>query len=258
MKIASWNVNSLNVRLPQLLQWLKETSPDIVALQETKVTDDKFPRMEIEAAGYHAAFTGEKGYNGVALLSRKPFTEIVTDLPGLADPQRRFLAATTDGIRLLNLYTVNGQAVGSEQYRWKLLWLEKVHDWLKGELKHHKKVVVLGDFNITPDDRDVYNPGILRESILCSSAERAALQQIFDLGLKDTFRLFTQEPGQFSWWDYQQRAFQGNRGLRIDLILASATLASNCTKAYIDISPRKWERPSDHAPVVAEFQDSGK
>jgi len=254
MKIATWNVNSLNVRLPQLLQWLGESSPDIVALQETKLPDDRFPREEIEAAGYHVFFSGQKAYNGVALLSRSPLTDVITDLPGLDDPERRLIAATTHAIRVLNLYVINGQEVGSEKYEWKLHWLEKVRDWLAEEQKHHKQLIVLGDFNITPDDRDVYSPVILRESILCSSAERAVLQQLLDLGFKDTFRLFDQAPGQFSWWDYQQRAFQGNRGLRIDLILASDSLASQCTAAYIDKEPRKWERPSDHAPVLAEFQ----
>ncbi|HEY0721165.1 MAG TPA: exodeoxyribonuclease III [Gammaproteobacteria bacterium] len=253
MKIASWNVNSLNVRLPQLLQWLNEAAPDIMALQETKLTDDKFPRRELEAAGYHVVFAGQKGYNGVALLSRTPLTEAIADLAGLTDPERRLIAATTNGIRLLNLYVVNGQAPGSERYQWKLQWLAKVRDWLAAELLRYPQLVVLGDFNITPDDRDVYDPDALRESILCSRPERAALQRLFDLGMHDTFRLFPQEPGLFTWWDYQQRAFQGNRGLRIDLILASTALAAHCNAAWIDKGPRSWVRPSDHAPVLAEF-----
>ncbi|HEY0634806.1 MAG TPA: exodeoxyribonuclease III [Gammaproteobacteria bacterium] len=253
MKIVSWNVNSLNVRLPHLLKWLDEVQPDIVALQETKLNDDKFPRLAIEAAGYHVAFSGEKGYNGVALLSRSPLFDVITDLPGLDDPQRRLLAATTHGIRVLNLYVVNGQAVGAEMFRWKLLWLERVRDWLAAELQRHPRLIVLGDFNITPDDRDVYDPMIMHESILCSSAERAALQRLLELGLQDTFRLFPQQPASFSWWDYQQRAFQHNRGLRLDLILASAPLAAHCSAAWIDQGPRTWERPSDHAPVIAEF-----
>ncbi len=253
MKIASWNVNSLNVRLPHLLQWLGEAQPDIVALQETKLSDDKFPRLAIEAAGYHVVFAGQKGYNGVALLSRDPLSEVVTDLPDLADPQRRLIVATSQGVRLLNLYVVNGQAMGSEMYIWKLQWLKSVRDWLADELRRYKQLIVLGDFNITPDDRDVYDPDALRESVLCSTAERAALQQIIDLGLKDTFRLFAQQPNLFSWWDYQQGAFRRNRGLRLDLILASATLAAHCRAAWIDQGPRSWERPSDHAPVVAEF-----
>ena len=253
MKIASWNVNSLNVRLPQLLKWLDEAKPDIVALQETKLTDDKFPRAALESAGYHAAFAGEKGYNGVALLSRTLLDDVLTDLPNLVDPQRRILAATTGGVRLLNLYVVNGQLLGSENYLWKLQWLARVHDWLRKEMQHHKQLVVLGDFNVTPDDRDVYDPAALRESILCSTKERSALQKLLDLGFQDTFRLFPQEPGLFSWWDYQQGAFRRNLGLRIDLILASDALARKCTAAWIDKEPRKWERPSDHAPVVAEF-----
>lgn len=253
MKIASWNVNSLNVRLPQLLQWLEEAKPDIVALQETKLTDDKFPRLELEAAGYHVAFAGEKTYNGVALLSRAPLADVITDLPGLDDPQRRILAATINGVRVLNLYVVNGQAVGSEKYQWKLQWLARVGEWLADELKRHAQFVVLGDFNIAPDDRDLYDAQLLRESILCSSAERSALQQLLDLGLQDTFRLFPQEEGLYSWWDYRQGAFRRNLGLRIDLILASTQLAQRCSAAWIDKVPRKWERPSDHAPVLAEF-----
>lgn len=253
MKIASWNVNSLNVRLPHLLQWLDEAKPDVVALQETKLSDDKFPHMEIEAAGYHAVFAGQKAYNGVALLSRTAINEVLIDVPGLGGDERRIIAATTQGVRLLNLYVVNGQEVGSEKYEWKLQWLARMRDWLSEEMKRHEQLIVLGDFNITPDDRDVYDAKVLQESILCSTAERAALQQIIDLGLTDTFRLFAQEPGLFSWWDYRQGAFRRNMGLRIDLILASKALADKCTAAYIDKGPRKLERPSDHAPVLAEF-----
>lgn len=253
MKIASWNVNSLNVRLPHLLQWLDEARPDIVALQETKLSDDKFPRMEIEAAGYHVVFAGQKSYNGVALLSRTAIDEMLIDVPGLDDGERRIIAATTQGVRLLNLYVVNGQEVDSEKYQWKLQWLAKMRDWLSEEMQRHEQLIVLGDFNITPDDRDVYDAKVMQESILCSTAERAALQQIIDLGLTDTFRLFAQEPDLFSWWDYRQGAFRRNIGLRIDLILASKALADKCTAAYIDKGPRKLERPSDHAPVIAEF-----
>lgn len=253
MKIASWNVNSLNVRLPHLLLWLDEAKPDIVALQETKLSDDKFPRMEIEAAGYHVVFAGQKSYNGVALLSRTAIDEALIDMPGLDDGERRIIAATTQGVRILNLYVVNGQEVGSEKYEWKLQWLAKLRDWLSEEMMRHEQLIVLGDFNVTPDDRDVYDPKALQESILCSSTERAALQQIIDLGLTDTFRLFSQEPGLFSWWDYRQGAFRRNMGLRIDLILASQSLSGKCTAAYIDKGPRKLERPSDHAPVLAEF-----
>ena len=253
MKIASWNVNSLNVRLPHLLQWLDETRPDIVALQETKLSDDKFPRMELNVAGYHVVFAGQKSYNGVALLSRTAIDEVLIDIPGLDGDERRIIAATTQGVRLLNLYVVNGQAVGSEKYAWKLQWLAKMRDWLSEEMKRHEQLIVLGDFNITPDDRDVYDAKVLQESILCSTAERAALQQIIDLGLTDTFRLFAQEPGLFSWWDYRQGAFRRNMGLRIDLILASKSLAERCTAAYIDKKPRMLERPSDHAPVIVEF-----
>lgn len=255
MKIASWNVNSLNVRLPHVLQWLEAARPDILALQETKLTDEKFPTAEIEAAGYRVAFSGQKTYNGVALLSREPMEEVVTDLPGLDDPQRRILGATVGGVRVLNLYVVNGQEVGSEKFDYKLAWLEKVRAYLADDLKRHAEYVVLGDFNIAPGDADVHDPEAWHERILCSTPEREALQDILELGLVDTFRLFEQAENQFSWWDYRMNAFRRNRGLRIDLILASATLAGRCRGSRIDAEPRGWERPSDHAPVVAEFRE---
>jgi len=253
VKIASWNVNSLNVRLPQLLEWLPQARPDIVALQETKLTDDKFPVDVIEAAGYHAAFSGEKTYNGVALLSREPMSEVITDLPGLDDPQRRILGATIGGVRVLNLYVVNGQAVGSEKFDYKLAWLAAVRDYLAQEVTTHSDYIVLGDFNIAPTDEDVHDPRAWHGQILCSAPEREALGGIFELGFRDTFRLFAQEPGQFSWWDYRMNAFRRNLGLRIDLILASESLAKRCAGSTIDREPRGWERPSDHAPVIAEF-----
>lgn len=254
MKIASWNVNSLRVRLPQVLDWLGRARPDVLALQETKLPDAQFPVAELQAAGYHLAYSGQKTYNGVALLSRTPPAEVITDLPGLDDPQRRILGATLDGLRVLNLYVVNGQAVGSEKYAYKLDWLEKVTRYVAEDLQRHERYIVLGDFNIAPDDRDVYDPEAWREQILCSTPEREALRRLLALGFKDSFRLFDQPPGSYSWWDYRQAAFRRNRGLRIDLILASTALAPNCTAAYVDIEPRKWERPSDHAPVVAEFK----
>ncbi|MFO7593011.1 MAG: exodeoxyribonuclease III, partial [Pseudomonadota bacterium] len=192
MKIASWNVNSLNVRLPQVLTWLESAQPDVLALQETKLSDGKFPAGEIDAAGYHVVFSGQKTYNGVALLSKQPIEEVITDIPNLEDPQRRILGATIGGVRILNLYVVNGQEVGSEKYDYKLEWLEKVHDYVAGDLKRHERYVILGDFNIAPGDADVYDPQAWEERILCSTPEREALQQIMALGFSDSFRLFEQ------------------------------------------------------------------
>ena len=253
MKIASWNVNSLNVRLSHVLQWLESAQPEVLALQETKLTDDKFPVEEIEAAGYQVAYSGQKTYNGVAILSRAPLENVVTDIPGLDDPQRRILAATIAGVRVLNLYVVNGQEVGSEKFVYKLDWLARVRDFIAAELHAHERYVVLGDFNIAPADRDVHDPKAWHEKILCSTPERQALGSILDLGFVDTFRLFEQTDNAYSWWDYRMNAFKRNIGLRIDLILASAALVKLCSSSAIDTEPRRWARPSDHAPVVAEF-----
>jgi len=253
MKIASWNVNSLNVRLPHLLQWLESEQPDVVALQETKCVDEKFPQEEIEAAGYQVAFSGQKTYNGVAILSRYPIEDVITDVAGLDDPQRRILGATINGVRLLNLYVVNGAEVGSDKYTHKLHWLEKVTTHIEQELLVHPNYVVLGDFNIAPADGDVNDPRAWHERILCSTPEREALQRMLALGFADSFRLFEQEEQLYSWWDYRMNGFRRNRGLRIDLILASTPLAELCTLSTIDKKPRGWERPSDHAPVFAEF-----
>ena len=253
MKIASWNVNSLKVRLPQVLDWLRAAQPDVLALQETKLTDDKFPAAEIEALGYHVAFSGQKTYNGVALISREPPADLVTDLPRLDDPQRRILGATIGDVRVLNLYVVNGQEVGSEKFAYKLDWLEKVTDYVREDLERHKDYVVLGDFNIAPDDRDVHDPQAWHERILCSTPEREALRKLLDLGFKDSFRLFEQPAETFSWWDYRAAGFRRNLGLRIDLVLASESMAGKCKASTIDAEPRKLERPSDHAPAVAEF-----
>ena len=253
MKIASWNVNSLKVRLPHVLDWLSEHQPDILGLQETKTIDENFPIEEINAAGYQAAFAGQKTYNGVAVLSKKPATDIITDLPGLDDPQRRVLGATIGDVRFLNLYVPNGSEVGSEKYDYKLDWLSKLAAYIDKQLKQHKKMVVVGDFNIAPDDRDVHDPEAWHEKILCSTPERNALKKLVDLGLSDTFRLFDQDEKLFSWWDYRAAGFRRNNGLRIDLVLSSPALAEKCTASYIDKEPRKLERPSDHAPAVAEF-----
>jgi len=253
MKIATWNVNSLRVRLPHVLQWLEAAQPDVLAIQETKTVDEQFPLAELEAAGYNAVFAGQKTYNGVAILSKSPATDVVTDIPDLDDPQRRILAATIDGVRIVNLYVVNGAEVGSDKYAYKLDWLAKVTAWLQQQAAHYPQLVVLGDFNIAPEDRDVHDPVAWGDGILCSPAERAALQAIQALGLSDTFRQFTQPDKSFSWWDYRGGGFRRNHGLRIDLILASKPLADACQSCVIDREPRTWEKPSDHTPVVAEF-----
>ncbi|EIL88182.1 exodeoxyribonuclease III [Rhodanobacter fulvus Jip2] len=253
MKIASWNVNSLKVRLPHLTQWLADAQPDVVALQETKLEDAKFPVDELAAAGYRAVFSGQKTYNGVAILARDEPRDIVTDIPGLDDPQRRILAASVGGLRVVNLYVVNGKAVGDPKYAYKLDWLARVRDFLADELARHPRLVVLGDFNICPDDRDVYDATAWGEDILCSPPERAGLKAITDLGLHDSFRLFEAEGGHYSWWDYRQAAFRRNMGLRIDLILIGEALKSIARAATIDREPRRWERPSDHTPVMLEL-----
>lgn len=255
MKIASWNVNSLRVRLPQVLAWLDDNPVDILALQETKVVDEDFPISKITQAGYYAEYSGQKAYNGVAVLSKQKSDEIFTDIGGLDNSQRRVLAATVSGIRVLNLYVVNGSEVGSEKYMYKLDWLRKVTSFIKKDLEKYPKYIVLGDFNIAPENDDVHDPAAWEEKILCSSKEREALQAILSLGFADTFRLFKQEENSFSWWDYRAAAFRRNMGLRIDLILASELLQANCCLSSIDKIPRGNKRPSDHAPVVAEFHD---
>lgn len=256
MRIATWNVNSLRVRLPQVLEWLEGEQPDLLALQETKLTDDQFPETDFLAAGYHALFSGQKTYNGVAILSRKPGTEILTDIPGLSDPQRRVLAASYEDIRLINLYVPNGESVGSDKYQYKLTWLDRLHGWLKSELQQHAKLVVVGDFNIAPRDADVHDPVAWKDSVLCSEPEREAFERLLQLGLCDSFRRFDQPEKSFSWWDYRMNAFRRNIGLRIDHILASKRLCDHCLACRIDKTPRGWERPSDHAPVIAEFSDA--
>ena len=254
MKIATWNVNSLKVRLPQVLDWLAANESDVLCLQETKLTDENFPADEITAAGYHVVFSGQKTYNGVAIISTAEASDVITDVPGLDDPQRRILGVTINGVRILNLYVVNGQEVGSEKFAHKLHWLEKVRDYIAGQLKLHDHFVTVGDFNIAPDDRDVHDPEAWHERILCSTPERQALQRIVGLGLCDVFRKFPQEENSFSWWDYRAAGFRRNMGLRIDLILASQALAEHCISCTIDKEPRSLERPSDHAPVIAEFR----
>jgi exodeoxyribonuclease III len=253
LKIASWNVNSLKVRLPHVIDWLASAAPDVLALQETKLADESFPVEALREAGYAVAFTGQKTYNGVALLSRRPPTEVMLGIPELDDGGKRIVAATFGSLRVLNLYVVNGQEVGSDKYAYKLAWLDAVIAHVRAELERYPDLIVLGDFNIAPADEDVHDPEAWHESVLCSTPERERLQALLALGLVDAYRLFSQPPATFSWWDYRQGAFRRNRGLRIDLILASTRLGPKCTACAIDVEPRRRERPSDHAPVVAEF-----
>lgn len=253
MRIATWNVNSLRVRLPQLLDWLSLSNPDVVALQETKSPDENFPHAELAAAGYHSTFSGQKTYNGVALLARTAPTELVVDIPNHIDPQRRVLAGSFGALRVVDLYVPNGQSVGSEKYEYKLRWLAALELWLAQELVRHPHLVVLGDFNIAPEDRDVHDPDAWAGSVLVSEAERVALRRLQALGLVDVFRKFEQPADSFSWWDYRAAAFRRNNGLRIDLILASMPLAAHCTACTIDKEPRRAERASDHTPVMAVF-----
>ena len=252
MKIASWNVNSLRVRLAHVLRWLEGEQPDVLALQETKLPDDAFPSLDFTSIGYQVLFSGQRTYNGVALLSREGGEDVADQLRGFTDDEKRVLGATFGDVRVLNLYVPNGQRVDSEKYEYKLRWLRALRDHLEGELTRHQKVVVLGDFNIAPEDRDVHDPVAWQGSVLVSEKERQSLEAILKCGFRDTFRLFDQPDDQFSWWDYRAGAFRRNRGLRIDLILASEGI--DCSAASIDREPRGWERPSDHTPVVAQFR----
>lgn len=251
MKIATWNVNSLKVRLPHVLQWLTDNPIDVLCLQETKLTDDKFPVAEFEKMGYHAAFTGQKTYNGVGILSRSPMNEIVKSNPCFEDEQQRIIAATIKGLRIICAYIPNGQSIDSDKYQYKLKWLNALHDWLAQECDTYDNIALLGDYNIAPEDRDVHDPVAWKGQILVSEQERATFQRLINLGFKDAFRLHEQPEKSFSWWDYRQMAFRRNMGMRIDHILLSNPLAMQCTACVIDKAPRKWEQPSDHTPVVA-------
>ena len=250
MKIASWNVNSLNVRLPHLEQWLRGFAPDIVGLQETKLEDHRFPDAALAELGYRSVFSGQKTYNGVAILAREAPRDVVVGVPGFEHEHRRAISATVGDLRIVNLYVVNGQDVGTEKYAFKLEWLAAVRAWLEAEARAHPKLVVMGDFNIAPDDRDVHDPEVWNEGhILTSAAERDALRGLLGLGLHDGYRLLHQDGGVFSWWDYRQAGFRRDLGLRIDLTLVSEALRPQVAAAGIDREPRTWERPSDHAPV---------
>ena len=259
MKLATWNVNSLAVRLPQVLDWLAAHPVEVLVLQETKLTDDKFPREEIEAAGYHVEFFGQRTYNGVALLSREPAQAVLRNIPGFADEQARVITATVPGgpagvvesVRVIGAYVPNGQAPGSEKFDYKMRWLGALRKWLREELAAHPRLALMGDFNIAPEDRDVHDPAAWAGQILCTPEEREHFRQMVALGLADAFRLFDQPPKAWSWWDYRNLAFRKNQGLRIDHILVSDALRPHVKACEIDKLPRKNERPSDHAPVIA-------
>jgi exodeoxyribonuclease III len=253
MRLATWNVNSLKVRLVHLLDWLASARPDVVCLQETKVEDRNFPLSELRAAGYHALYSGQRSYNGVAILSRSAPSDVAHGMFGFEDAHRRVIAATVADIRVVCLYAPNGQAPGSEKYAYKLRWYAALATWLRTELARYPRLAALGDLNVAPEDRDVHDPKRWEGQIHVSAPERAALHGVLEVGLADAFRLFPQPEKLFSWWDYRLLAFQRNWGLRIDLILLSAELAARCTACTIDQAPRKLERPSDHAPVIAEL-----
>lgn len=253
LKIATWNVNSLKVRLPHVLDWLAAEQPDVLALQETKTQDENFPLDTIHEAGYQCVFAGQKTFNGVAILSKTPAQDVITDLPDYDDHQRRVMGARYGEVYVLDLYVPNGSEVGSEKYAYKLAWLEAAHKVIKQLLEREKHLIVLGDFNIAPEDRDVHDPAAWEGKVLVSEPERQALIKIQQEGLIDVFRLFEQEEKSFSWWDYRMLGFRRNHGLRIDLILASRSLEKICRSSHIDKAPRRLEKPSDHAPVVAEF-----
>ncbi|HQR55252.1 MAG TPA: exodeoxyribonuclease III [Burkholderiaceae bacterium] len=255
LTLATWNVNSLKVRLPHLLDWLATHRVDIVCLQETKLVDENFPVADLAEAGYAAAFAGQKTYNGVALLTRRETTpeaiDIVAALPGLDDPQKRLISATVGGIRVVCAYFPNGQSVGSEKYDYKLRWIAALNAWLRTELAQHPQVALAGDFNIAPEDRDVHDPKAWAGQVLFSEPEKQAFRDLIALGFVDSFRLFEQPERSYTWWDYRMQAFRRKMGLRIDHVLLSTALAPHCTACSIDVEPRRREQPSDHAPVIA-------
>jgi exodeoxyribonuclease-3 len=253
MKIATWNVNSLKVRLPHTLDWLAANQPDALCLQETKQEDSKFPLTELQQAGYQAVFSGQKTYNGVAIISKAVPEDVMVGMPNFPDEQRRVIAATLNGVRVVCVYVPNGQSVDSDKYQYKLAWLTALQKWLKDELVRYPKLILLGDYNIAPEDRDVHDPQAWVGSVLVSEPERAAFRALEQLGLRDSFRLFEQPEKSYTWWDYRMMAFRRNMGLRIDHILVSEALVPNCTTCTIDRTQRKLERPSDHVPVVADI-----
>jgi len=253
MKIATWNVNSLNVRLPHVLDWIEANKPDALCLQETKQEDIKFPYDALKEAGYNAIHTGQKTYNGVAILSPHEMTNIHTAIPNFADEQKRLIAATINGVRIVCVYIPNGQAVDSDKYQYKLSWLEAFTPWLQTEIVKYPKLALLGDYNIAPEDIDCHDPAAWVGQVLVSPRERDAFKKLIQLGLEDSFRLFDKNEGQFSWWDYRMAGFRRNLGMRIDHILITPALKEISNASYIDKAPRKLERPSDHTPVVLEM-----
>ena len=253
LKLATWNVNSLTVRLPQMLDWLAVQQPEVLVLQETKLTDDKYPEAEILAAGWHSVWFGQKTYNGVALLARSVPSEVVRNIPGFDDPQARVIAATVDGVRVIGAYFPNGQAPDSDKFAYKMAWLKALHAWLRDELARHPQLVLMGDYNIAPEDRDVFDPVAWAGQIHCTDEERGHFRALLELGLVDAFRLFEQPARSWSWWDYRNLAFRKNQGLRIDHILVSSALRPQVAACSVDKLPRKNERPSDHAPVLVEL-----
>lgn len=254
LKIACWNVNSIKVRLDQVLDWFEKNQIDILALQETKVMDVNFPYQLFQERGLHLVYSGQKTYNGVAIISRAPIHNALMDIPTLQDEQRRILAANIGDLRIVNLYVPNGSEVDSEKYHYKLNWLQKVTEWLQSEIQQYPNLIVLGDFNIAPNDIDVHDPAEWNGAILVSPKERAALQTLQTLGLQDAFRTLKPETQQYSWWDYRAAGFRRNRGLRIDLILVTQSVLAQCCDCIIDPEPRKHVQPSDHAPVVIEIK----
>ncbi|HSH54212.1 MAG TPA: exodeoxyribonuclease III [Methylotenera sp.] len=253
MKLATWNVNSLNVRLPHVLDWLRDNQPDVLCIQETKQEDSKFPYEALKEAGYEAIHTGQKTYNGVAILSRHPLNNVQRNIPNFDDDQQRIIAANINDIRIICAYIPNGQAVDSDKYHYKLRWINALNEWLKTELITHPKLLLLGDYNIAPEDRDCHDPAAWLGQVLVSPPEREAFQKLLELGLHDSFRLFEQPEKSFSWWDYRMMGFRRNFGMRIDHILVSEALKASCKTALIDKTPRKLERPSDHTPVILEL-----
>ena len=254
MKLATWNVNSLNVRLPQVLDWLAANPVDVLALQELKLTDEKFPAQAFTDIGYHAQWFGQKTYNGVALLSKTPATDVIKNIPGFVDEQSRVLCGTVNGVRVIGAYFPNGQEPGSDKFAYKMRWLEALREWVRAEMAAHPQLVLMGDYNITFDDLDVWDPEGLRETIHCTTEERNHLNALIGLGLCDAVRLFPQPEKNFSWWDYRDFGFRRKRGLRIDHILITEALKARASACVVDVAPRKNERPSDHAPVVLSLQ----
>lgn len=253
MKIATWNVNSLNVRLPHTLRWLEENQPDILALQELKLDQDKFPQADFANIGYHAAWNGQKTYNGVAILSKQPIDNICTDIPALNEPQKRIIAATINNIRVICAYCVNGESIDSDKFKYKEQWFHALRDYISHELKQNPATIVLGDFNIAPTDIDVYDPQQWQNKVLCSPQERSWFQQLLDLGLIDSLHYLHPNEAHYTWWDYRMNMFRRKLGLRIDHILISQKLVPTLQQVAVDVAARGWERPSDHAPVIAQF-----